>query len=308
MGNLFVMLESSKQRDYGNRTSHQRRRQMRIAIGLVLCSSFAVQCRQDSRLPAVGTVPVSVEIVPAAAVITGSLSGPERLARKDPLAFFRFCLEEYQRNVRDYNVTFTKQELVRSKLTAEQVTEVRFRDRPYSVDMTWTRNAGRAGRVLYVEGRRVDKEGNELALCKPAGILGGIGIKVWRNIHGRDAEREARRTIDQFGFENTLDLIIKYSEKAAAEGELELQFVGDGTIDSRPTYVFERRLPYTGEEKPYPDRLLVIHVDKEWLLPTGCFSYADDGGEQLLGRYLLTNAEFNIGYNDTDFDAKTIRF
>ena len=281
---------------------------MRIAAGLVLCSTFVVQCQQVSRLPAVGTVPVSVEVVPTAAVITESLSGPEHLARKDPLAFFGFCREEYGRNVRDYSVTFTKQELVRSKLTAEQVTKVRFRDCPYSVDMLWTQNAGRAGRVLYVEGARADKQGNELALIKPSGILGGIGIKVWRDIHGRDAEREARRTVDQFGFRNSLDLIIKYSEKAAAEGELELKFVGDGTIDGRPTYVFERRLPYTGDEELYPDRLLVVHIDKEWLLPTGCFSYADDDGEELLGKYLLTKADFNVGYKDADFDAKAIKF
>ena len=267
-----------------------------------------VQCHQVSRSSVARTVPVSVELIPTAAIITESMSEPERLARHDALAFFKFCLDEYHRNIRDYNVTFTKQEWVRSKFTPEQVTHVRFRESPYSVDMLWTQNPGRAGHVLYVEGRRVDAEGNELALCKPAGILGGLGIKVWRAIHGRDAQREARRTIDQFGFRNTLELIVKYSDRAAAEGKLELDFVGDGTINNRPTYVFERRLPYTGEEEPYPDRLLVIHVDKEWLLPTGCFSYADDDGTDLLGRYLLTGAEFNVGYGDIDFDAKSIKF
>lgn len=281
---------------------------MRLLIGLVLCSALAVQCHQVSHSPAVGASLINVEIVPTAAIITESMTAPERLARRDPLAFFEFCLEEYQRNIRDYRVTFTKRELVRNKLTPEQVTRVRFRESPYSVDMLWTQNAGRAGRVLYIEGARVDKHGNELALIKPAGILGGIGIKVWRAIHGGDAEREARRTIDQFGFKNSLGLIIKYCVKAQAEGKLGLAFVGDGSINGRPTYVFERRLPYTGEEEPYPDRLLVVHIDKEWLLPTGCFSYADDDGENLLGRYLLTEAEFNIGLEDADFDAKTIKF
>ncbi len=281
---------------------------MRLLVGLVLCSALIVQCHQVSHSPTGSASLVSVEMIPTAAIITESMSEPERLARRDPLAFFEFCLDEYHRNIRDYRVTFTKRELVRNKLTPEQVTKVRFRESPYSVDMLWTQNAGRAGRVLYVEGTRVDKHGNELALVKPAGILGGIGITVWRAIHGRDAEREARRTIDQFGFKNSLGLIIKYCVQAQAEGKLGLAFVGDGSINGRPTYVFERRLPYTGEEERYPDRLLVVHIDKEWLLPTGCFSYADDDGENLLGRYLLTEAEFNLGFEDADFNAKNIKF
>ena len=302
------MKESIRQAGHRGVESRRRNVRARIAVGLLLCSACLAQCHQVSRAPSVAHVSVSVELIPTAAIITESMCAPERLARRDALAFFRFCLKEYQRNIRDYSVTFTKQELVRNKLTAEQVTTVRFREAPHSVDMLWTQNPGRAGRVLYVAGRRVDEEGNELALCKPAGILGGIGIKVWRAIHGGDAQREARRTIDQFGFKSTLELIIKYSEQAAAEGMLDLVFVGDGSIDGRPTYVFERRLPYTGEDEPYPDRLLVAHVDKEWLLPTGCFSYSDDVGADLLGRYLLTDADFNIGYQDTDFDAKNIKF
>ena len=43
-------------------------------------------------------------------------------------------------------------------------------------------------------------------------------------------------------------------------------------------------------------------------MPTGCFSYADDDGEELLGKYLLTKADFNVGYKDADFDAKAIKF
>ncbi|MCK4659654.1 MAG: DUF1571 domain-containing protein [Phycisphaerae bacterium] len=287
---------------------YRRYRRMRTVVGLILCLAFVVQCHQVSRSSVVSTVPVDVEIVPTAVLITESMSSLERLAHEDPLAFFEFCLEQYNRNIHDYHVTFTKQELVGNKLTAEQVTEVRFKESPFCVDMVWTENAGRAGRVLYVEGDRVDKKGNKLALIKPSGILGGIGIKVWRAIHGRDAKREARRTIDQFGFKNTLNLIVLYSHKANAEGKLSLEFVGNGMIDGRPTYVFERRLPYTGQEEPYPDRLLVVHMDKEWLLPVGCFSYADDDGAELLGRYLLTRAEFNVGYAAADFDAKSIKF
>ena len=65
--------------------------------------------------------------------------------------------------------------------------------------------------------------------------------------------------------------------------------------------MIERRLPYTGEDGPYPDRLLAVFIDSEWLVPTGCFAYADDAKQDLLGSYVLTDVEFNTGLSDEDF-------
>jgi hypothetical protein len=65
--------------------------------------------------------------------------------------------------------------------------------------------------------------------------------------------------------------------------------------------VFERRLPYGDAAGVYPDRLLVIYVDREWLVPTGCFAYADDAGEKPLGTYVTTEVKFNVGLTDADF-------
>jgi hypothetical protein len=67
-------------------------------------------------------------------------------------------------------------------------------------------------------------------------------------------------------------------------------------------------LPYTGDEEVYPDRLLRVFIDKEWLLPTCCISYADDNGSQLLGRYVLVDVRLNPGYTDADFDPEGIGF
>ena len=73
---------------------------------------------------------------------------------------------------------------------------------------------------------------------------------------------------------------------------------------ARPTYVFERRLPYTGDHGLYPDRLLVVHLDQECLLPTCCIAYADEAGTKLLGRYVITDVKFNVGLTDSDFARK----
>ena len=45
----------------------------------------------------------------------------------------------------------------------------------------------------------------------------------------------------------------------------------------------------------------MICIDRDWLVPAGCFAYADDAGEELLGTYVTTEVEFNVGLTDADF-------
>ena len=122
-----------------------------------------------------------------------------------------------------------------------------------------------------------------------------------RPIDGPDAKKTARRRIDQFGFANSLRLIVKYCDLSAKHNELDLKYVGDNTVGDRPTYVIERRLAYTGDEGVYPDRLLIVHLDKENLLPLCCTSYADEAKTKLLGRYVFTDVKFNVGLTEGDF-------
>jgi hypothetical protein len=90
---------------------------------------------------------------------------------------------------------------------------------------------------------------------------------------------------------------------AAAEcGELVLFYAGTGTIDGRPTYVLERRLPYDPASDRYPNARLVLHVDQAWLLPVGVYSYADvDDPASLLGSYTMTRVQPNVGLTDAAF-------
>jgi hypothetical protein len=276
---------------------------------VLITAALGVQCHHAANRTAPRRVPIAVEPAQAAALAShSSMADPaEQLVRSDPLRFLRRCRENYASTIDDYTCTFTKQERIRGKITPEQETRVKFRSQPYSVNMEWLRNAGDAAHVVYVEDRWHNKKGEEMAWCKPAGAIAKIFIsKIQQPINGKRAGKASRRTIDQFGYANTLDLIIHYSEKAAAEGLLDLRYAGTGSIDGRPTYVFERLLPYTGEEQPYPDRLLVTHIDQEWLLPTACFSYADDEGQELLGKYLLTDASFNVGLTDADFGPEAL--
>jgi len=282
-------------------------RRVRAAIGLLLAIAFCVQCHQLAVTDAPETT-ARIERAPSnvayASIREPKLSGDhfEAMAQSNPMELLRTALDRYERSVHDYVCTFTKQELVNGRLTAEQVTHVKFRDEPFSVNMYWTKNADKAQRVIYVEGKWTDKNGQKLALVEPAGAIARLLVThVMRPIDGAEAKATARRQIDQFGFENSLRLILKYCELAAPRKELNLKYVGQGSVSDRPTYVLERRLPYTGDDGRYPDRVLVIHLDKEYLYPTCCVAYADDEKQVLLGRYVLTDVKFNVGLTDKDF-------
>ncbi len=227
-----------------------------------------------------------------------------KMAEADPLGFLRFCRADYlRRDTKDYTCRFNKRENVGGRLHAKETIRVRCREKPFSVDMVWVKNASAAERAMYVEGAWKDKKGNSLAWVKPKGaILQLIVPKIKQPIHGKRARKAARRSIDQFGFRNTLDLLIRYAERAYANGELELNMVGEGMIDGRPTWVFERFLPYSETRKTYPDALLRYHIDREWLVPVACYAYADRAGKKLLGSYEFGDVRFNVGLTNRDFD------
>lgn len=271
-----------------------------IILGTCLSVLSSVQChgpshRQGEHLkrgPA-GRFPLAGEHGP---------DDPEAFAARDPLGFLKACRQHYMNNVSDYRCLFAKRERIGGVVKDEQRIQVLYREHPLSVDMRWISNIGRASRVTYVAGRWVSDDGREMARVVPSGILGLIvpgGVK--RDIHGLDMLKESRRPIDFFGFRSTLDLITKYCDQAADDPNYRLRYDGIHMLDGRPGYVFERRLPYTGRNGEYPDRLLVVHIDREWLVPTGCTAFADDAGDELLGSYTFTSVEFNTGLTDADF-------
>jgi hypothetical protein len=266
-----------------------------------ICAILALQL--ESWLAQVPNKPVIADQVSP----HGMIGDPwEELAQSQPLAFLENALDNYYKSVRCYTATFHKQELIGGQLGEPQVIEVRFREHPFSVGMTWTQNPASADRVLYVAGERTTKDGRELALVRPAGVISLLVPRVTRDIHGPDSAKVSRRTIDEFGFANTLRLILKYSRLADSRGELALQYKGNSRIGGRGTYLFERHLPCDRDNSIYPDRVLLYHIDKEWLLPTACYSFADDDREILLGSYVLTNVSLNRDLADADFTPEAV--
>ncbi len=225
------------------------------------------------------------------------------LAQRDPMALVRLGLQRYEKNVHEYRCVLVKQELLGDKLSPIQEIELRFREKPRSVYMIWMTNAESARRALYMDQSSfVDDQGRKLARVEPAGAIARLFVKdIFLPIHGSEARKASRRSLDEAGFRATYELLQAYNAVAAERGVLDIHYGGTGTVDGRPTYVIVRDLPYEGPGGPFPDARLVLHIDQEWLLPVAIYSYSDHDEKSLLGSYVFTKINLNPGFGDDAF-------
>jgi hypothetical protein len=285
------------------------RREACALVGLSLAVSFCSQWQQLAATASAIQEPWGERSGPDLSALAATVSPPTPLAvplrtliKTDPTDFFRGAIERYERSGHDYTCTFSKQERIGGHLMPEQVMQVRFREKPFSVDMLWVKNAGKARRAIYVEGRWRGKHGEKLALVEPTGVIARFLVAhVLRPIDGSDARQAARHPIDHFGFANTLRLILEDCDLGAQREDFTVRYVGESTIGGRPTYLVELRWADIDETHEDPQQLLVVDVDQEYLLPTCCALYADEAGTELLERYVMTDIEFDVGLTDRDF-------
>jgi hypothetical protein len=254
----------------------------------------------------VGVIPLAVAY--SAPALRPSVSNDE-LARTDPLGLLQLALQRYQNSISDYTCVFTKQERIGGVLGKEQQIQVRFREMPFSVFMEWIRNPGDARRVLYVKGLWQNERGDPLAKIEPEGVIARLLVKsVMLPINGPSARAASRRTIDLFGFANAMRLIIDYTQTAIKTDKGGMVYAGEGQVEGRRTWILKRTLAYSGDGGPWPDRILIVHIDSEWLLPVACYTFADDARQIVLARYVFSNVQLNKGLGDADFDAQANGF
>lgn len=269
------------------------------AVVITLQIVHTVPAEAQSRVNPAPVSPPAVALASASRTPNAELI---ELATRDPEQLSRLARERYARQVREYSCVFLKQELLEGGLTPVQEIKVLYRDKPHSVFMTWLRNADNCRRALFIQGKHVDN-GQEQAEVEPNGAIVRLFVsKVLVPIRGERSRDASRRSIDEFGFKSTLDMLERYNRIAEARGVLEMKYEGQGTIDGRPTFVLSRELPYTGPDSGYPDARMVIHFDQEWLLPVAVYSWADHNERQLLGSYVITDVKLNPGLTDADFE------
>ncbi len=280
-------------------------RRIFATCSLVLLGLFYSDAQRFTRRAMADPIPQILETAEATSIPAAYARPILRRYHDDPLAYLKQARNDYDRRIHDYVCDFTKQELLGGQLGKEQLAQAKFREGPFSVYMHITQNPTRARRLLYVKDRIV-KDGRQQMVIQPEGPIARLLVNsVERPIDGRDARRAARKTIADFGFARSLDLLIEFADLAKEMGRLDIRYIGEGEIDGRPTYIIERLSPIDDTSYPWPDARVIVHMDQEWHLPVACYSYEDLDAKHLLGSYVYTNVRLNVGLQDTDFDRKT---
>ena len=282
---------------------HKPASQVRLFVGVGLLAALAVELGDatDARSGASRSRGFSS---PAVALASDARVASPLPVRTDPTRLLESALARCRLSVADYVGTLIKQERIEGQLGPRQRILVKFRRRSFSVFLHWIENPKDARRVLYVRGERVDKQGREMALVQPEGPIARLIFPaLTMPIHGAGAQTMSRLTIDQFGFENGLSLILKYAQLASDTGSSSLRYAGVGTVGDRATHVVERELPYE-DGATYPDRTLIVHLDRERLIPLAIHCYADDSRQKLLASYVFSNVRLNVGLSDDDFHPR----
>jgi hypothetical protein len=215
----------------------------------------------------------------------------ELMAKADPLAFLKMTLKWYDTHVSSYTCTCIKQEHVGGELLKTETTDMKFREKPFSVRLRWNNpNKGQEG--MYVEGQNKNK-----LVVHPIGLLALLFPTARIEPTDERAMARARRPITCAGVGNMMRLIVSQCDDAKAKGDLQLEYLGIREEGGRQTYVFKRTLP---RGKEYPAYTMTVYIDQIFMIPIRSDAYDWDGN--LLGHYRYMDLILNPPLTDDDFN------
>jgi hypothetical protein len=246
--------------------------------------------------------PRPVALAVGAWILKGPLPLPddkkmEELAKKNPIAFLKYCLRRYDQTVQGYECTLKKQERIGGKLHPSETIAVKFREEPFGVLFEWQKGERLAKKALYVRG-----ENDNQVVIRP--VL--LPITVRKDPEGDDAKKGGRYPLTEFGIKiGTLRTLAAW-EAARKNKALHIEYLGQKKVPEagdRVCYVLKRK-PY---EKPEEDGIseLTIYVDKETWLQVGSTVKNADG--DILGDYWFRDVKLNPDFKPGTFTEKSLK-
>ncbi len=218
-----------------------------------------------------------------------------------PVDFLQMCLDRYDREVQGYVCIMRKRELINGQLRPWEKNEAHFRERPFSVHLTWLQGArlGGPSKVLYVEGENDGK-----LLARPYGI-GPLSGVVTREVEGPDAKNSGRYTIKQFGIRLGTQRTLDTMRKAKVRDALHVRYLGMEVVPEvgdRLCYRFIRT-PY---EPPEEEGLneLTIYIDVETWLQVG--SELRDAEGKVIADYYFRDIKINPTFRANQFTKSVL--
>lgn len=281
---------------------------VRLTIGLVLAGLLMAQiiaAHDTSQVSTAIADDALGRIDPNASIQTAEEGEGEKLqrwAQNDHVALLEHCLIRYKASVKDYTCILTKQERLDDKMGGEQVIDIKFKEDPFSVLMTWRSGATRGDKILYVESADQASGGGEM-LIHPTGFAGRLFKSVSRKPRDPEVMQSSLRSVDEFGFARGLQSLIDVYKQAIAAGHLKAKdMTYEGTVDfnGRTCFVIERVLP-PGHD--YPANLTRIYIDQEYLVPVMVYGTDWQGNDLCLYKY--TDLKFNVGLDQAEFSRSS---
>ncbi len=258
-------------------------RKIRLLVGLLLAGLFFAQLS--------ASLEANRQSESAREIADQQAGKIEQLARGDHIELLRMSLDR-SKQYQDYTCTLIKRERIGGVWKAEQYLDVKFMDNPFSVVLTWVKNAPIGNRIIYVEG----KYDNMMLIRLKNGLMRRLVGTVSRHPDGREAMKNTLRPVSMFGFERGIKSLLEIYELAKRQGDLRTEFGGYAEIAGRKTIVLKRYLP---AKKEYPAKTTVVYIDLEYLVPICIEGYNWD--DQPSSRYVYKDVKFNVGLKEEDF-------
>jgi hypothetical protein len=242
---------------------------------------------------AIAQTPRSEPVKPVAGLV------PAEAAKPDPLATMLADARTAYAKTRDYTGTFTRQERINGKLSAEQVGEMKMRVSPVGVYIRFARPEGIAGmEVAYSSAKRDGK-----VRYRPAGI---DGRKGFQKLEVEDPKflADHRHPVTRWGIGPIIELIATATAREKTLNNPVEVFTSDYQFANRNVTKYEifTRRPHALR---YAARM-VVYVDKETKLPVRFEAYDDPKAGattgELLEAYSFSDLKFNTGLGENAFD------
>ncbi len=188
----------------------------------------------------------------------------------------------------DYSAVFSRRERVEASLLPEERLFLKFQ-KPQRI---YLKGIGEPLKeALYVSG----ENGGKAVVHKDGA---GAGLTWNLDPNGSIMNEGCRHPITDIGFGFIIAMMRDNIPLAESRSELEVIRLGEENFAGRPAYVAEARFTPKDGRAYYASRI-VLHVDRQYLLPVGVTCYDEQGA--LLEQYGYEDLKVNIGLTSLDF-------
>jgi len=232
----------------------------------------------------------------------GTSEGSQGESREHPLAPALKLARESQKalaDVKDYEATFNKRELVGRQMIAHDM-HLKHRVDPFSVYLKFLRtHQGRE--VLYV----ANQNNGKLLAREASGIRSLVGTLELIPT-SPEAMAEGRHPITEIGMHHMLDAVIQQWEEESKFGETSVEYFPEAKLGNVECLAI--RSTHPRPRRQFKFHQTVLYIDKKTNYPVRLEQYgfpARDGDPApIIEEYTYTGIRTNLGLTDHDFDPR----